>query len=296
MTRLTRLSVVAVLALATLVSGCATFKAIEPFPAQTDPVAITVSEEPPSAMSDMPIGVYQVAEGALYLSGHQQGQAAGLMFGLLGVAIVHGANQDAGRERVKDAEAALRTRLVEGTRAMLEQKLARAHGPRPIAAPGTKGRSTLEVTPYVVLSFVSDTHARPYVILRTRLLEGTEERWWTRYVVAVAEDRPVGGADGWAAEQGEPLRRAVRGGLDYGLDLMLKDVAGGLPRATGKRAKVKGQYAFVRAELELEGDVLEETPERIVFAPQVGDVVVFAGVNAFDKKSVLIGPPAPKQQ
>jgi len=296
MTLMRRLTAAAALALAMLASGCATFKAAEPFPPQTAPIAIAVSEEPPSTMSEMPIGVYQVANGPLYISGHQQGHAAGMLFGLLGVAITHGANQEAGRQRVQNAESALHTRLVEATRKLLDEKLQRGLGPRPLAAGDAKGAATVEVTPFVVLSYVSDAQARPYVILRTRLLDAArEERWWTRYIVSIADDRPIDGPDGWAANEGEALRRAVGRGLDVGLDLMLRDVAGGLPRATGRRAKVKGQYAWVRTELDLEGEVLEETPAQIVFVPQVGDVVVFAGVNVFEKNSVQVGPPAPKQ-
>src|SRR3972149_460156 len=179
-------------------------------------------------MNEMPIGVYQVSNGALYISGHQQGQAAGMLFGLLGVAIAHGATRGAGRRRVKNAEAPLKPALAEAARGRLADMMQQSHGPKPLAAAGTQGAATLEVQPFVVLTYVSDARARPYVILKARLLDAArQELWGTRYVTAVAEDRPIDGADGWAASQGEPLRRAVAHGLDLGLGPPLKDGAGG---------------------------------------------------------------------
>jgi hypothetical protein len=240
-------------------------------------------------MTDMPIGVYQVADSTLYISGHQQGQAAGLLFGLLGLAVAHGVNQDEARQRVKEAEARLHTQLLDGTRKLLEEKLQRNPASGATVAPSGAG-STLELTPYVVLTYVSDDQARPFVVVKARLLDAAkQETWWTRYVVSGGEDRPIDGAGGWAADQGQPLRDAVRRGLDTALDMMLMDTAGTLPRGKGRPAKLKGRYAFVRQEIDLPGEILEETPERIVFAPRVGDVVVFAGINVFDKRTVELG-------
>jgi hypothetical protein len=289
-------SAAAALAAACLVSslaGCASFRAIEPLPEVKRPVAVAVSAEPPSKMSDMPIGVYQVADSTLYISGHQQGQAAGLLFGLLGVAIAHGANQDVARERVKEAEAKLHTQLIDGTRKMVEEKL--RLNPASGAITGAIGPGgTLELTPYVVLTYVNETQARPFVIVKARLLDAAkQETWWTRYVVSGGEDRSIDGDRGWATDQGQPLREAVRRGLDTALDVMLMDTAGTLPRGKGRPAKLKARYAFVQQELDLPGEVLQETPERVVFAPRVGDVVVFAGVNVFDKRTVAIGAADP---
>jgi hypothetical protein len=293
-------SAAAALAAACLVSslaGCASFRAVEPLPAEVKrPVGVAVSTEPPSKMTDMPIGVYQVADSTLYISGHQQGQAAGLLFGLLGLAVAHGVNQDEARQRVKEAEARLHTQLIDGTRKLVEEKLQR--NPASGAVAGERsGGGTLELTPFVVLTYVNDTEARPFVIVKARLLDASkQETWWTRYVVSGGEDRPIDGAGGWAADQGQPLREAVRRGLDTALDMMLMDTAGTLPRGKGRPAKLKGRYAFVQQELDLPGEVLEETPQRIVFAPRVGDVVVFAGVNVFDRRTVELGAPDKKSE
>ena len=289
-------SAAAALAAACLVSslaGCASFRAVEPLPEVKRPIAVAVSAEPPSKMTDMPIGVYQVADSTLYISGHQQGQAAGLLFGLLGVAIAHGVNQDVARDRVKEAEAKLHTQLIDGTRKLVEEKLRLNPASGAIAGESGAG-GTLELTPYVVLTYVNDAQARPFVIVKARLLDtAKQETWWTRYVVSGSEDRPIDGDGGWAADQGRPLREAVRRGLDVALDVMLMDTAGTLPRGKGRPAKLKGRYAFVQQELDLPGEILEETPERVVFAPRVGDLVVFSGINVFDQRTVAIGAADP---
>jgi len=211
------------------------------------------------------------------------------------VAIAHGVNQDEARARVKEAEAKLHTQLIDGTRKLIEEKLQRNPAAGAVAALTGAG-STLELTPFVVLTYVNDDQARPFVIVKARLLDAAkQETWWTRYVVSGSEDRPIDGDGGWAADQGRPLREAVRQGLDTALDVMLMDTAGTLPRGKGRPAKLKGRYAFVQRELDLPGEILEDTSERVVFAPRVGDVVVFAGINVFGRRTVELGAPDKKE-
>lgn len=179
--------------------------------------------------------------------------------------------------------------LVTTTREMIKEKLKRKHGPADLVEGVQGSGGTLELTPYIVLTFFTDKRARPYVILKARLLDAQkQEIWWTRYTTSVAEDRPLNGDEGWGAYEGYYLRRAVARGLDIGLDVMLKDAAGALPRATGKTVKVKGQYPWVSQELEHTGELLEERDDLlIVFSPKAG---ISTGVQVFEKKSVRVTP------
>jgi hypothetical protein len=156
-------------------------------------------------------------------------------------------------------------------------------------------RLTLELLPYVILNFVSDALARPYVIVKASLKDASgSELWWTRYVSAVNDDRPIDGDTGWSADPGKPFKQAVDRALNTLAAVLVRDVTGKLPRATAKDAKLKAQYAFVRQALDLPGKLVESDERKVVFIPQIGDVVVFAGVNIFAKDIAQIGdaPPA----
>lgn len=288
---LSRIAAVALLVFG--VAGCGGLELRQPLPEVKRPLAITVSEEPPSAMTELPTGVYKVADSTLYISGHQRDQSfpgpLPMTGGLLGVVIQGAMDQEAARKRVQEAEAKLHTQLIDGTRRLLEEKLKRSYGPNPVVAGKAGAGATLEISPYVVLTFVTDNYLRPFVILRTRLLDASGHQiWWTRYIVSVNEDRPITGEDGWATDDGKLLRAAVRRGIETGLEVLLMDASGALLRGKGQTMRVSARYAFIRREQALPGEVLEMTPERIVFIPDISDASVFAGVNIFDRQSVRL--------
>jgi hypothetical protein len=52
--------------------------------------------------------------------------------------------------------------------------------------------------------------------------------------------------------------------------------------------KIRTQWPWVKEAMDVTADVLEETPDRLVVLPKVGDVSVFAGVNVLDKSAVTI--------
>jgi hypothetical protein len=275
-----------------VVGGCASFERMTPPPGQQQGVAVSVSETMPSAMNDMTIGVYQVPDSRVYISGHQRGQAASLMFGLLGAAIAHGANQERGKGLVGDSDKSLKYDLVTATNGALAAKL-KQHGEQKafMAADGkpAKGSHNLSVIPYVVLTYTSDILVRPFVVLKASMQNpaGTEI-WWSRYVSVVLQERPLTGEKSWSQDDGKPLKEAVARALDDVADVVARDVVGKLPRSAAREVNLKARYVFVQQELDLPGQLVESNGNSVIFIPKVGDVVVFAGVNIFPRELVKI--------
>jgi hypothetical protein len=209
-----RLSFV-VIWLLSLLTGCASFNAIKTIPAQIQPSSFTVSKELPSKMSELPIGVYNIPESKTYLSGHQKGLGVGMFFGLIGIAIANSANESRGKEMLKEIESSLKLDLVTSTERVLGQqidalKLARRYtvAPKPY-------NGTMQLLPYLVLSFVNETEARPFVILRASYADANgKETWWTRYISGAAEKRNLAGENGWASNNGKVLQDAVEATLN----------------------------------------------------------------------------------
>ncbi len=203
--------------------------------------------------------------------------------------MAHAAAQSTGEKKTQDAQAQLRLDMPKLAEQVLAEELARRTDPGRFAPAGESGDGSLEIVPYLVVNFIGDDQVRPWVVLKTMLKDARdEEKWKTKYVAGVGEIRPLGGENGWASDDGAPLRRYVDRNLRLAIDVLLRDASRTLPRTTGRRANVKTQWVWVKPPLERESVVLEETEEMLVVVPDVADAFVFAGVNILDKKAVTL--------
>lgn len=99
-------SVVVVLT-AIAITGCA-HALSQPMPDLKGRLALKVLNEQPSKMSEMPIGVHQIPDTSVYVSGHQGAAGVGVLFGIIGVAAAHAAAQSTGEKKTQDVQAQLR--------------------------------------------------------------------------------------------------------------------------------------------------------------------------------------------
>ena len=269
-------------------TGCA-HALSQPMPRLEGKLALKVSNEQPSKWTEMPLGVHQIPDTSVYVSGHQGAAGIGVLFGLIGVAAAHAAAQSTGEKKTQDAQAQLRLDMRALAERVLTEELGRRGAANRFAAAGTTGAGSLEIVPYLVVNFIGDEQVRPWVVLKTMLKDAKgEEQWKTKYVAGVGEARPLGGERGWASEDGAPLRQHVDRNLRLAMDVLLRDASGTLPRGTGRKVEVKAQWVWVKPFLERTAEVLEETGDALVVIPDVADAFVFAGVNILDKRAVTV--------
>ncbi|MBG9389906.1 hypothetical protein [Caenimonas aquaedulcis] len=271
-------------------AGCASFEFAKPMPAQTQVVGVRVSGEELSGWSDLPIGVYRVPESQVIISGHQKGQAAGMLFGLVGVAIAHAANASAGADAVRDAEKQLHIHLNEPLKASINGLLSSGAFGAKFAADSAAG-PRLQLTPALVLSFVNDSDVRPYVIIRTSLV-GTDgkSQWNTRYIASTGESHALLGTGGWLENDASLLKATVQRNLDLATRALASDVSRPAPRDDNRMHVVQTHYPFVKPKFQSPGYLLAEDDATLTFVPRIGDIIVFAGVNVLDKKAVTVRP------
>ena len=266
-------------------TGCAHSLA-QPMPALTGSVALRVSSEQASGWTDMPIGVHRIPETSVYVSGHQGAAGIGMLFGPIGLAAAHAAAKSTGEKKAGDSTA-LRIDITARTEVVLNEEVERRRDTMRFALSGRPADATLEVVPYVVLTFVGEERVRPWVVLKALLKDaGGSEKWKTRYIASLDDPRQLTSDAGWTAADGQPLREAIDRALRAGVDVMLRDAAGQVPRGKGPTVKVKGNWVWVKQPMEISAEVLEETPDRVVVRPNVADVVVFAGINILDPRAV----------
>lgn len=264
------------------ITGCASFEMTKPAPAQARPITVKLSGEDLSGWSDLPIGTYRVPDSQVIISGHQKGQGAGMMFGLIGVAIAHAANASAGASAVKDAEAALKIRLDGPLMAEVAKAVAQSPADGKFSAAGSG--ATLTVTPGLVLTYLESSDVRPFVVLKASLTgEDKKPLWSTRYIVSTGASRPLAGAGSWTDDSGAALKANVQASLSQGVKVMLADVGNPYKRDDAAMSAVEGQFPFMKQRLQLVGYKITEDDRYLAFIPKLGDVVVFAGVNVMDK-------------
>lgn len=285
----------AVLALSLSLGACATYDRTKPAPVVAGPIAINVKSEQLSAMNDLPIGAYKIPDSDVVVSGHQRGNGGALLFGLLGVAVVHAANSNSSAAGVSNTEQILRLKLADQTRVAIEAEIAQQSLSGSLAI-GT-GATQLDVTSALLLSYVNDTQSRPFAILKVALT-GADKRpiWETRYLATTGEVRALEGPDSWTADGGAPLKAALATSLQRAVKVLLTDVVKPYARDEKEMTTVEGGFPYLRQRLQLKGYRLVEDEKYIAFVPKIGDVMVFAGVNVLDRSTTVYRPAKPDDE
>ena len=275
------------LVVAVLASGCS-HALTQPMPELKGALGLKISQESASGWTDMPIGVHRIPDTSVYVSGHQGAAGVGMLFGPIGLAAAHAAAQSTGERKAGDP-AALRIDIAAEADRVLKEELERRREVVRFAPAGGRADATLEVVPFVVLTFVGEDRVRPWVVLKALLRDaGGGEKWKTRYITSFGTPRPLAGDNGWTTDGGQPLRSAIDRSLKMGIDVLLRDAAGELPRGKGRVVKLRGNWVWVKQPMEVSGEILEETPERLIVKPEVADAIVFAGISIVEPGSLAI--------
>lgn len=284
--RTPRAVIVAFLAVAA--TGC-THALSQPMPDTKGQLALKVLNERPSTMSDMPMGVYQIPDTSVYVSGHQGSAGVGMLFGIIGVAAAHAAAQNTAERKTQDVTNQLRVDLRSITEQVVVGEVARRADSGRFAPAGAAGAGTIEIIPYLVVNFIGEDRVRFWVALKASLRDASGgEKWKTKYHAGVGEARPLTGPDGWASEDGSRVREVVGRNLHLAVDALLRDASGTLPRGTGRTVTIKTQWIWMKPFFESKAAVLEETDDTLTVLPDVMDGLVFAGVNILDKKAITV--------
>lgn len=283
----------AALAASVVLAGCATFNMTKPAPTQPQPVAVEFTAGELSGWSDLPIGTYRVPDSQVIISGHQKGGASGMLFGVVGVAIQHAANQSGGKKAIADAEQILRITLTEDARATTRTLLANPAYAGKFREKDAAEGPVLSVATAVVLNFVNDTDVQPFVVLKASLRDPRKPKdkgWNTRYFASTTAPRPLAGDNSWLADDGVALRAAIHTDLARALEFMMRDIQAPHPRDDAALQLVQAQFPYVKPRLQTIGYKLAEDDQAVYFVPKLGDIITFAGVNILARSAIVTRP------
>ena len=274
------------LLLVVALAGCATYDKIKVAPAQTQPLSVAYSNEGASGWTDMPIGAYRVPDSDVIITGHQTNNF-GMLFGLVGLAAQDAIQTSEGKSAVKNVQDVLHIDLKPQAADLTEKAIASGRFGQAFST-GTSG-PVLTVDPYTVISFVNDTEARPYVVLKATMKSGNST-WTTRYVASSGKPMALSGDNSLTANGGAVLKQLVSENLSHAVDTMLYDVANRPARDDSKMTYVEGYFPFIRPKMGVTGYLLSQDDQNIVFVAKMADATVLGGVYVLDKSAITYRP------
>lgn len=257
-------------------------------PAQAPPTTIVYPGKGPSGFSDLPMGSHRIPDSNVIISGHQKGGAIGPIFGLFGMLAQSAANADAGGRTVENVQDKLRFDVAAKAAEMTGAILAGDRYRQTFTLAPNAGSGTLSVVPYVVITFVNETDARPYVVLKTTLSSespGASPRM-IKYFCCEGEPLPLAGENGLSENNGERLKDILTSELETAIHVMLLDRSQVYPRNNQKKITVEGYLPFVGKSLKVKGYDLGHYSDYSLFEIRGGNV--FAGVHAAEQSSLEI--------
>ncbi len=273
---------------AIILSGAAAAETAQPPPTDARPIAVIYSDKGPSGWSDLPAGAYRVPDTSVIISGHQKGGVLGVMFGALGVLAQSAANSEAGKGSVSDTQDVLRIDVVGDASEITHEALRSEKYSSTFTSAADTGGPTLSVTPYVAITFESDTQVRPFIVLKATLKSGRsgDASRSTRYFCCVGQPLPLTGEGSVTANGGQLLKDLLKHELERAVRVMLDDTANPYPRDEHKLINVEANYPFVRPRMKLRGYELWEDDNTVVVALKASSLVVFSGVQIMDKSAI----------
>jgi len=262
-------------------------------PAQApSPTRIVYSDQGMSRMNDLPMGVHRIPDSNVIISGHQKGGGIGMLFGVVGMAIQSSANASGGTARVHNIEDDLRFNATA--------KATELTGA--IVADGKFGQrftlqaadSTLNVVPYIVITFQNETEVRPYIVLKTKLYTPADQSPKAqKYFCCEGKALPLTGPGGLAENGGAGLKTLLAAELDTAIRVMLQDRSQPYPRDKQSRIVVNGYLPFVGKPFKMKGYDLGHYDDYALIDFTSG-MLVFGGVNIAEPGSLEIVPPKEK--
>ena len=258
-------------------------------PAQAPaPTRVVYVDEGMSRMNDLPMGVHRIPDSNVIISGHQKGGGIGMLFGVVGVAIQSSANASGGTARVRSVEDDLRfdatAKATELTGAIL------ADGKFGQRFTLQAADSTLNVVPYIVITFQNETEVRPYIVLKTKLYTPADQSPKAqKYFCCEGKALPLTGPNGLAENGGAGLKAVLTAELETAIRVMLQDRSQPYARDKQSRITVKGYLPFVGKPFKMKGYDLGKYKDYTLLDFTSG-MLVFGGVNIAEPGSLEVQP------
>ncbi|MBN1403037.1 MAG: hypothetical protein JW942_01040 [Opitutales bacterium] len=268
-----------------ILSGCATYNKSAPYPADAPQAKTEITDEHPSWMSSFPPGIYYNEDARMVFSGHQRGEQVGSMFGLVGVLVTDQINRSSGEKRFGAEAKEVQLDLVEQTRSIFEQAAAEHPCSKILLDPSEKTKSTLTISPYVLMDYDGTCVIHPFLALEVELKNSKGALWSVHYFAQAPQNF---NEVSWG--KGEDLPIAIKTAIHRACTALVMDINGEL---TGTRkvetysglAWCNEQYSPI---MKFRGVIVGETEDCYILRMAIPDMSVAAGIQIIQKDSITL--------
>jgi len=267
--------------------GCASLTT-KPFPRPQDRLGLLPTNDVPKETVDLPIGVYRIPDSNLYIANQQGDHAlvgASALFGLVGAGVAAADTEGKNKSEVAGFEEQLGSDVPKIAEDLLKKRMVGKRAEERFFLSDDPANSPIQITTYAVLSFIEDKRWRLWTVLKVDYFPsgyGNRE-WYCRYISGTERPRPMDGPEGWSANNGKNLRSSLEKNLSNSIDVMLKDLSGGLRPEKPQQIRSRGRWMFYKKPQENTVTVIEAGTDRSVVLPQVEEDEYFAGINILPK-------------
>ncbi|ARU56495.1 hypothetical protein OLMES_2434 [Oleiphilus messinensis] len=198
-----------ILILSLMMTGCATYKMTLPAPVKSDDINIEYNDKPLSGWNELPLGAYRVPDSQVIITGHQKGAAAGLLFGVVGVAVADAVNTAVGKATVENLERSLQISLTTQAQTVTRRMIFEKGLENRFSTSQDHTEQTLSVSSAVIITFINDIEVRPYVQLKAELIDNRSSKtiWSTRYIASTGKPHRLAGNDSYTFDDGALLKK-----------------------------------------------------------------------------------------
>ena len=281
-----------------LQAGCASHKLIASAPQQSQPVTVEFTEGQLLGWTEVPASAYFVPDSQMIITGQlgqvgnvpDTGRPAWLVALAAASAVMGGGGGGggpggAGKIDLHGLEDAVRINLTARATEQTKRLLATERYASYFAASAAPAPSLLSAFTSVILTYVNDSDAVLFVIIKASLTDSSAGRvaWGTRYFASSGTPRPVVGEGSWAEMGSAGIERALAPYLARAIEFMLADVSRPRARDDENLYTVQSRFPYLRQCMRVVGYKLHEDEQSIYFAPRIHDSMAFSGIHVLDK-------------
>lgn len=281
-----RLRLLGIIALAHTIGGCATFTPHAALPVGDEPVRLVVLDTQPG-MSDTVIGSFVVPDSQVVVTKPREISRVEGGFGVLGVLAANADGKKDSQALLGGQETALQVGQGERLRRAIEGEATRSGAAdRWSFDAASGGKAALELTPFVYIASDAEGRSNLNVVVKAKFTGGQSGGWSSRYVYRAPDAYPLVGPRSLTEADGVLFKRVIDEGYRQIARVMLKDAARTKSGWSPRPARIDGPFFGAGETLALNGEILEETADSVVFNAEGGGLVY--GINILPRDQVKI--------